>query len=196
MNIFQLSEEFLYLLQDIEDAEGEITEELAERLAINKEDFSKKMDGYAKIIRSLQGNVETIKDEAKRLSDLKVSTENKIDKMKQVMNEALKLFGEVGKTGNQTFKTGTNSFWNVYHKPLVITDETKVPEDYLQYDLKTHLPEEAMKDIADTLADYELLAITFDSSIKRDALKKAVENGTVNLPEIYIDMNASYLRIK
>lgn len=196
MNIFQLQEEYLYLMQDIEQAEGEITEELAERLAINKEDFSAKMDAYANIIAQFTGEIAIIDTELERLKGLKTSKENAITRMKAAMNDALKLFGEPGKTGNQTFKTPLHSYWNVYHKPLVIDDDAKVPVDYIGYNLKTQLPHNLMEEVSDTLASYSKdYEFTFEDSVKRTELKKAIEGG-LTLDGVRIDDKASYLRIK
>jgi len=195
MNIFQLQEEYLYLMQDIEQAEGEITEELAERLAINKEDFSAKMDAYANIIAQFNGEVAIIDTEMERLKGLKTSKENAVTRMKTAMNDALKLFGDIGKTNNQTFKTPLHSYWNVYHKPLVVLDETSVPEEYVRYSLALKVNNNEMEEISDRLADVPIV-LAFVPSVDRTALKKDIEAEIVSTESAYIDMTASYLRIK
>lgn len=50
MEIFKIAQEFLDLLNEIEELEGELTPELEERLKINAENMSSKMEGYCKLI--------------------------------------------------------------------------------------------------------------------------------------------------
>lgn len=194
MNIFNLTQEYLYLMSDIEEAGGEITDEIAERLQVNSEDFAEKMDAYASIIASYEGDIATIKTEQERLKGLATSKEKSIESMKKVMLIALELFGEVGKTGNKKYKTATHSYWNVYHKPLVVLDETMIPEEYIRYSLALKVNNNQMEEISDRLADVPL-DLTFVPSVDRTALKKDIEAEIVSTENAYIDMNASYLRI-
>lgn len=196
MNIFNLTQEYLYLMADIEEAGGEITDEIAERLQVNSEDFAEKMDAYASIIASYEGDIATIKTEQERLKGLATSKEKSIESMKKVMLIALELFGEVGKTGNKKYKTATHSYWNVYHKPLIIDDDAIIPKEYVKYSLSTKLYEEDMQIVADALArEGEQLQVEFIENVDRAQLKKDVIAGIVDDEKIRIDEDASYLRI-
>ena len=83
-----------------------------------------KADGYAKVIKEIEGNVATIKTEIDRLSNKKNVLENSIKTMKQTLENAMKI------TGKTKFKTDLFSF-NIQKNParLVITGE--VPEQFL-----------------------------------------------------------------
>ena len=77
MNIFDIEQEYLDLMSDIDNAEGEITTELAERLKINEEDREQKITNYCGLIKSIDGNTATIKAEIERLKKLIDSNDNK-----------------------------------------------------------------------------------------------------------------------
>lgn len=196
MNIFQLEQEYLSLMTELEENGGELTDELVKRLEVNSSNFASKMDNYANVIALLEGNSKIIEDEIERLSELKKSNENSIASMKKVMITALELFGEVGKTGNRKYKTALHSYWNVYHKPLVIEDESTVPRDYIKYSLSTNMSNTLKEKIAEVLEKENILNPTFAQSIDKTKLKDDVEAGIVNKKGIYIDNKTSYLRIK
>ena len=196
MNIFQLEQEYLSLMAEIEANEGELTDELIKKLEVNSSNFASKMDAYANIIAVFEGNNAIIEDEQKRLSALHKSNETSIASMKKIMITALELFGNVGKSGNRTYKTPLHSYWNVYHKPLIIEDELSVPLAYVKYTLSTNFPEDVKEKIATVLAKEPTINPHFNSDINRTELKKAVEAGEVKKEGIYIDNKASYLLIK
>jgi chaperonin cofactor prefoldin len=83
-----------------------------------------KADGYAKVIRELEGKTAVLKDEIDRLSKRKSVIENNIKNLKQALETAMSA------TGKTKFKTELFSF-NIQKNParLVITGE--VPEEYL-----------------------------------------------------------------
>jgi len=83
-----------------------------------------KADGYAKVIRELEGKTAVLKDEIDRLSKRKSVIENNIKNLKQALETAMRA------TGKTKFKTELFSF-NIQKNParLVITGE--VPEEYL-----------------------------------------------------------------
>jgi len=83
-----------------------------------------KADGYAKVIRELEGKTAVLKDEIDRLSKRKSVIENNIKNLKQALETAMRA------TGKTKFKTELFSF-NIQKNParLVITGE--VPEEFL-----------------------------------------------------------------
>jgi hypothetical protein len=184
-------------MQDLEENGGELTEEIAERLTMNSEDFATKMDAYANVIKNYESNIVAIKNEQERLKGLLVTAENAITSMKKVMTIGLELYGENGKTNNKIYKTPLHSYWNVYHKPLVITEEAMIPDYYYRYSLKTKLPIDAMKEVEQSLAEYaDEFTPIFDAEINKKELKEDIENNGVSIIGAYIDTKASYLRIK
>lgn len=79
-------------------------EELKEELAKINDDIEVKADGYAKIIRNLEGDVEAIDTELKRLQNAKASKVNAVARLKENLMESMK------ETGKTKFKTELFSF--------------------------------------------------------------------------------------
>lgn len=194
MNIFNILEKYKVLISLIEEAEGEITEEVANKLKITEEDFSEKLDNYAYIIAQLEGNNAVIKDEIGRLNKLQTINSNIIQRLKETINTGLKLFGTVGKTGNQKFKTELHNFYNVYHKPLVIEENNKITNNFIKYQLSTKLNHEEMELISDELIDIDK-DLTFTEEIDKVKLKNYIADGN-KIEGVKIDTSASYLVIK
>lgn len=95
----------------------ELTAELAELMALSNEpdvdpvtlldtmeavsgDYDTKMEGYAKVIADIDNQIESIKNEEKRLAARRKIKENNIARMKQVMFDSLKATGKKSAGGN------------------------------------------------------------------------------------------------
>ena len=121
--LYELTSEFkeLLFLAETEDLDEQTIKDTLESLGYELEE---KADGYAKVIKELEGQIETLKAEIKRLSDRKKTVENNIGRMKKTLEEAMKV------AGKPKFKTSLFSF-NIQRNParLVITGD--VPEEYL-----------------------------------------------------------------
>lgn len=89
-SLFEITQEVMELASLLE--EGEITPELEERLAISKEELEEKAINYGKVIKSIDADVKTIDDELARLSALKESKVKTIDRLKESLANAMKLF--------------------------------------------------------------------------------------------------------
>ena len=83
-----------------------------------------KADGYAKVIRELEGQVLMLKSEIERLSGKKTSIENNIKAMKESLESAMKV------TGKTKFKTELFSF-NIQNNPPRLVIDKEVPEEFL-----------------------------------------------------------------
>lgn len=85
-----------------------------------------KADGYAKVIRELEGKTDLLKNEIERLSKRKSAIENNIKSMKEALQNAMFI------TGKTKFKTDLFNF-NIQKNPprLVIDKPEEVPEEYL-----------------------------------------------------------------
>lgn len=126
-NIFEISQEYLNIINEIENAEGEINEELANRLTITEADFADKMNAYQRVIKSKEAAITLHKDEKARLDRNIESMNNTITRLKKVMTDALILMGDTGKSGNKTLRTDLYNFFTV--------DTTSVDVDALLFNL-------------------------------------------------------------
>lgn len=89
-SLFEITQEVMELASLLE--EGEITPELEERLAISKEELEEKAINYGKVIKSIDADVKTIDNELARLRALKESKVRTIDRLKESLSNAMKLF--------------------------------------------------------------------------------------------------------
>ena len=103
-SLFDIEQEYLELMSDIEDVEGELTPELEKRLEINKDDFETKMSNYRYMVKAQEADIIFRKERAKELIAGTKRSENLIAKLKKLQFMALTLFGEVTKTGGYTYK--------------------------------------------------------------------------------------------
>ena len=106
-----------------------------------------KADGYAKVIRELEGKADLLKNEIERLSKRKSAIENNIKSMKEALQNVMFI------TGKTKFKTDLFNF-NIQKNPprLVIDKPEEIPEEYL-------IPQEPKinsKAIKDMLKEKEL----------------------------------------
>lgn len=92
-NIFQINQQYLQIAQILEENGGEVTEELENELAINREQLETKGINYALVIRQIDGESEILDREIKRLQALKKAKDNTLDRLKNTIKDAMLLHG-------------------------------------------------------------------------------------------------------
>ncbi len=97
-SLYEINNTLLNLFSEIEQNEGEITEEQAKLLDITKDKLDEKLTDYKNAIQQWKNDIEAIKCESKRLSDRKNALTNRIDILKENMLFAVENFGRKGKT--------------------------------------------------------------------------------------------------
>lgn len=125
MTLYEITGEIMDLLTWAEDpdVDDQAFHDTMEALSLELED---KADGYAKAIRTLQGEVEAIKAEIDRLSKRKDAIENHIKAMKDNLEQSMIA------TGKEKFKTDLFSF-GIQNNPASVVldiDEDKVPDRF------------------------------------------------------------------
>lgn len=126
--LYKLTEQFEQLLGLI--SQGEYTEEeLTDTLEGIEGEIEVKADGYAKVIKEIEGNVAVIKTEIARLNSKKASLENSVKTLKQSLEMAMRA------TGKTKFKTDLFSF-NIQKnggvRALTILEEIdNIPKEYI-----------------------------------------------------------------
>lgn len=106
-SIFDISAEYMDLMDALEAKGGEITEELEAVLISNQEDFDKKARSYIGIIKQKESDLLLVKDEIARLNAKKKRVTATTDRLKRVLLDALELYGVADKNGIKRYKTGT-----------------------------------------------------------------------------------------
>ena len=107
MNIWQIQQDLLSIFDELEENGGELTEELEEKLAISKENFKSKVEGYVNVIKQVKSDIAAIDQESKRLAELKKSKNAVIERLTKVLVPAIQNFGDVSKSGSAFVDYGT-----------------------------------------------------------------------------------------
>jgi hypothetical protein len=101
MTLYEIEGNLLNLFSDIEEEGGVITPEQEELLAINEKNLKEKLNNYRKAVLSWDSDADALKCEAKRLTDRRKVYENRVERLKKSMLDAVEMFGDTGKTGNK-----------------------------------------------------------------------------------------------
>ena len=135
LSLFDISQEFFALRDLIEndmevnDDTGEITDnsklltELFDNLSLTMED---KFDNTQRYILTLNGESDTLDKEIKRLQAKKSALNNKADKLKKMMQNALSV------AGLEKFKTPLYSFTIKTTEALEVESIDNIPRNYLR----------------------------------------------------------------
>ena len=99
-SLYEISNDILRIFNDVEVAEGEITDEQYDALQIKQEELKEKLTNYVKAIKVWQVDEQALKDEKKRFNDRQNVYKNRIERLKKAMLEADIKFGEKGKNNN------------------------------------------------------------------------------------------------
>lgn len=129
--LFQITQEFLALASMIEEAGGEATDAVMEELAISRENFQHKAEGYARLILKWESEIEAASAEIKRIQAIKKTKENAVGRLKDTLLFALQAFGqEDAKTGVKRYETPLVKLSTRRSVAVEITDESEVPDLY------------------------------------------------------------------
>jgi len=130
MNLYQITQEFLELASMIEDAGGEVNDAILEELAISRDNFSHKAEGYARLILKWDSEIEAAAAEVKRIQALKKAKENSVARLKETLLFALQAFGqEDAKSGIKRYDTALFKLSTRRSQAVEITDEASLPDD-------------------------------------------------------------------
>lgn len=192
-NIYEIQEELLSIANQIEENNGEVTEELLAKLNLTEESFKNKISDYCKLINKLSQECNVIEAEQQRLESLKSSKLKTIDKLQTVILNSLILFGEkdrdkdIWRVDTDLFKISTRSSVSTE-----ILNPDEVPEKYKSYSL-TNLTIEDYKKIA-TIMPLAVTPKVTDTKISKVEIKKDLLNNEP-VPGAQLEYNLS-LQIK
>lgn len=124
-SLFNLTDSYLKVKRMEE--EGADTETIIDTLNAIESAIEDKAENYHGFIRQLEGEIQTINTEQKRLADLKRSKVNLIERLKQNLIAALEA------TGSERIQTDT-VIVSLRNNPytLDIQDESHIPNDFVE----------------------------------------------------------------
>jgi len=120
--LYDIKNEYLELVNEIEELEGELTPELEYKLKINQSELSNKAIAYHSVILSKEAFNTTIDNEIKRLQSLKKQNNNVIDRLKNSLVSAIELYGDI--------KIGTNTFSLRKSERVEVKDVNLLPKEF------------------------------------------------------------------
>ena len=195
MNIYNIEQELIAIFDEIEENGGEITPELEKELAIKQDEFKEKVENYTKVIKLLEQDINSRKEEKKRLTDLATSKQKIIDRLTKVIIEAVNNFGETRKTGVKYLDYGTGSVSIRTTKSVYVDDELldklgKAIALNLGYNKETN-----QLDVIDKLAITPVLDL-LDTDITQADIEHTKLNLSIDLPTTSIFDGSGYNVIK
>ena len=144
-NIFEMRSAYNQVLQMMYDEEHD-EQTIIDTLDAIEDAFEDKADGYAMIMRSIDADIKAIKEEEARLRNRRKALENKTERMKRNLFDAMKDMGK------PKFKTALFSFGiqkNGGKRALVLdVDPTELPDEFIhvEYSAKNDLLRESLGD--------------------------------------------------
>ena len=133
-SIFDIDRELYALYDEIEEAGGEITPEIEEKLELNGQEMTNKVKSITNYINKLKADLLAIKSETDRLAKLKKSKENIITGLTNLVLFAINKYGKEDKKGKKWFDWGTGRV-GIRKSTSVELDDKKI--EYLVDALKT-----------------------------------------------------------
>lgn len=157
-NLYQITNDYASLMNEIELADGEITPEVATQLEITEKQLQSKSIAYLSIISKADAFVGQIDHEIKRLTALKKRNTNLVDNLKNNLLNAVIQFGEIN--------VGFNKFSIRKSESVEVTDVNSLPTAF-----KTTKIVETADKVAIKKALKEGLKIEGCSIVSNDNLK-------------------------
>lgn len=124
--LYNITQEQMRLNDMLEAAEGELTPELEEALAINANNLMSKAAGYSATIMDARARIKALADEIKRLQAMKNVEQRKVEILSERLSDALKLFG-IDRMNVDKYRLSFRRSASVN-----ITDVCAVPECFIQ----------------------------------------------------------------
>lgn len=127
-NIYEITQDYLTILEMAQDPDLD-PQTIADTFEAIDGELEIKAEGYAKVMKNLEGDVAALKAEETRLANRRKAIENNIDRMKKTIESVMQI------TGKTKFKTDLFSFNIQNNPPSVVMDTTdinNIPEKYLK----------------------------------------------------------------
>lgn len=123
MNIWQIQQDLIDIFNELEENGGELTPELEDKLNITQSEFKNKIENYLYVIKKTESDINACDAEAKRLTAIKKSKQNTVDRIKSVIAKAIEQFGDENKNGNKFIDLGTAKITVRTSDKVIVNDD-------------------------------------------------------------------------
>lgn len=166
-SMYQIRGEHLGLLKMIEEAEGELTPEIEQALALTAEEFEEKAISYGYVVKMHEDVEEVLDKEIKRLTELKKKAAKRAETFKNRLDEAMRQFGF------EKIQTETLTLSYRKSKPVELVEDFE--EKFLSnVSIMVVLKEDAPAEMAHLVEYFDVKASPSKTRIG-DALKSGAE---------------------
>lgn len=127
MRLYELTEAYVSLLAQLEDAESDTERDQILHMILDAEgDIAEKAENYARIMKNAESDAKALEAEIKRLTAKKASADNTVKRLKEYLLFAM------GVAGATEIQTTIGKWWTQKNPPSVtIVDEEKIPARFL-----------------------------------------------------------------
>lgn len=138
ISLYDINENQIRLISEIESMDGEITPEIESALVITKSQLKQKSIAYLEVIKTKEAMDLMIDNEIKRLQALKKRNGNITTRLKDNLLVAVKTFGD--------FEIGTQKFGTRKSSQLIVEDVNILPEKFRVKKVTITADKKAIKD--------------------------------------------------
>lgn len=179
--VFTIIEEYNTLIDAIEELDGEITPEIAEKLIINEQELATKIRAYYFVIKTKEAEIKLAKEEQERLDDVRKRKETVIKRLKKTVDLAVETFGTPKPSGAKGLDLGDLKVWQKKTEALNIIgdiDDPRFCDQLFTFQFRYSDAEEFLKYLAETTF---IDAMSTKIIVDKDALKQwLIENEEKN----------------
>ena len=136
--LYKIEENYIELIKQVEDADGEITDEINEQLEINETQLQSKSIAYLSVIKNKEAFTMLIDEEIKRLQTLKRQNNNFVSYLKNGLLNAVNLFG--------AFEVGFTKFSTRKSESVIVDDVSGLPKEFKVIKITEQADKKAIKD--------------------------------------------------
>ena len=152
-SLFTISCELEDIFFEIEEAGGEVTEEILAKLAITEENLKQKLDCYRKAYTAISLEADACKKEEARIAAIRKTKENNAKRLKNSMYEAVVAYGETGKSGNKVINLVDSKLYTKKTEVVAIDENILLTFKDLVFDQFRELYNNDMLDISNINVD-------------------------------------------
>lgn len=135
LTLYELTDNYQQLLELEDEADSQVFEDTLNAL---EDEINHKAENIAKVIKTLEAEAKALEDEKRRLENRIISRKNKIQRLKDYLQDNLE------KAGIQKVKGKTFTVWVQNSERVEVSDENTIPEQY--FVLKRQLSKSAIKE--------------------------------------------------